>query len=236
MPAVSLNIDLGELPAEPDELYAVATVVNIACGGHAGDAGSMTRAIQLALASGARIAAHPSYPDRAGFGRKSISMDNQALRESIAMQCAALQDIARAAGQQIDLLKPHGALYHDAITTRRTAEAVLEGAIEGLRMHAIELVVASGGMLFELARERGLRYAVEGFADRAYQPDGRLVPRGQPGALITDAALAAEQAVRLAETGRIHTLCVHADTPGALAIAHAVRQALSERGWLAGPS
>jgi UPF0271 protein len=236
MPRVSLNIDLGELPGEPDELYAAASVVNIACGGHAGDLASMTRAIELATKSGATLAAHPSYPDRTHFGRKSLSMDTSLLRESVASQCALLKDAARRAGQRIERVKPHGALYHDATTDRRTAEALLEGAREGLGTQDIELCGAPVGMLFDLATERSVRYAREGFADRTYRSDGGLVPRTQPDALITDPALAAAQAVRLAATGQFDTLCVHADTPDALSIARAVRQALAAGGFFADPA
>src|SRR5690242_7817176 len=113
MPRIWLNVDLGELPDEPDELYSLATMVNVACGGHAGDEGSMARAVRLAAAAGARLAAHPSYPDRQGFGRTSMAMEPTALTESVRAQLATLDAVARAAGTRIEAVKPHGALYHD---------------------------------------------------------------------------------------------------------------------------
>jgi UPF0271 protein len=250
VPTVDLNIDLGELPYEPEELYGLATVANIACGGHAGDAGSMARAVALASAAGARIAAHPSYPDRARFGRESLAMEEAALRDSVRAQCAALRAAAEAAGARVALLKLHGALYHDAARDPGRARAALDGATAGLgpgsglrarashdRARGLARVVGPPwGVLSDEALARGLAYAREGFADRAYTAEGRLVPRGAPGALLTDPAACAAQAVRLAEAGGCDTLCVHGDSPGAVAIARAVREALEARGLLAPPA
>jgi UPF0271 protein len=239
VPTVDLNIDLGELPEEPEELYALATVVNIACGGHAGDAGSMARAVALALAAGARIAAHPSYPDRARFGRERLAMDEAALRDTVRAQCAALRAAAEAAGARVALVKLHGALYHDAASDPILARAALDGALAGLCLRGsgpaggIGVVGPPWGLLSDEARARGLGYAREGFADRAYTAEGRLVPRGVPGAVLTDPAACAAQAVRLAEAGGVDTLCVHGDSPGATAVAAAVRGALAARGLLA---
>lgn len=236
--AVDLNIDLGELPGEPDELYALATVVNVACGGHAGDDASMARAVALAAAAGALVAAHPSYPDRARFGRESLDIDDNTLREAIAAQCASLRAAAEAAGVRVARLKLHGALYHDAARDPVRARAALAGAASGLGGGGggggLEVVVGPPwGLLADEARGRGLRYAREGFADRGYDAAGRLVPRGAPGALLADPAAAAAQALRLAEAGGVETLCVHGDSPGAVEMARAVREALAARGLLA---
>ncbi len=259
---VTLNVDIGELADEPEELYRIATVVNVACGGHAGDAASMARAVTLAREAGAEIAAHPSYPDREGFGRTTMAIAPEALRASIESQCAALQAIA---GGSVRAVKLHGALYHDAARDPVIAEAVLRGAMTGLgvrpadtargdRSDATEppiggplTVVREGatmrpadlawvgpshGAIASTARAAGLAYVREAFADRGILPNGSLIPRGQPGALIVDPERAAAQAVALARAGDADTLCVHSDTPNAVAIARAVRRALDAEGLL----
>jgi 5-oxoprolinase (ATP-hydrolysing) subunit A len=235
MSPVDLNIDLGELPGEPAELFALATVANVACGGHAGDRASMARAISFALTRGTRLAAHPSYPDRDGFGRKSMAIAPADLASSVEGQCAALQAIARKLGYPVAMVKPHGALYHDAARDLELAAAVLDGASRGLGMPAADLTVVGPprGALLEETLRRGARYAREGFADRAYRADGSLVPRSEPGALVTDPGACAKQALSLAGSGTIETLCVHGDTRDAVAIAARVRDALVQAGALA---
>jgi UPF0271 protein len=227
---VTLNIDLGELPDEPEELYRLCTVANVACGGHAGDAASMARAVAWAKAGGATVAAHPSYPDRANFGRVSLSIEPEALRASVVEQIAALRKIAAAAGVTIDTVKPHGALYHDAGKHDALAHALVEAVLEALGEGAA-MVGPPGSGLAVHARAKGLRWLDEGFADRGYGPDGHILPRGTPGAMIEDPARAAEQASKLAR--EVQTLCVHGDTRGAVAIARAVRAALESEGLLA---
>jgi UPF0271 protein len=221
---VLLNVDLGELPDEPEELYRCAHVANVACGGHAGDAASMRRAIALCLASGTRLGAHPSYPDRAGFGRARMAMRPEALAASVAEQCARLAAAAREAGAPIAFLKPHGALYHAAGQEMATAEAVVRAAVETLG--AVTIIGGARSELAAASLRAGLAFAREGFADRGTRPDGTLVPRGQPGDLVTDPAAAAARARELAARGDVETVCVHGDTPGAVAIARAVREAL----------
>jgi len=227
---VALNVDLGELADEPDELYRLATVVNIACGGHAGDATSMARAVSLAHATGAVIAAHPSYPDRAGFGRKTMVIDPRELQRAVAAQCAALQQIA---GGVVRTVKLHGALYHDAARDPGLAAAVMQGASEGLASASLTWVGPPHGAVRERALHSGLAYVREGFADRGYTPDGALIARGQPGALIEDAHVAAQQALALARGGAVDTVCVHSDTANAVEIARAVRAALTAADLLA---
>lgn len=223
--SVDLNVDLGELPDEPEELYSLATVVNIACGGHAGDEPSMVRAVERARRFGARIAAHPSYPDPENFGRCSLAMDLGALYETLIDQCDALADIARASGVDVELVKLHGALYHDASDRPEVAAAVLDGIVSALPFGPV-IVGPHGGALGPAARARELPYAREAFADRRYDPNGKLIPRSQPNALIEDPAQAAEQAVRLARSGEFETICVHGDGRNALLVAKAVRNAL----------
>lgn len=225
MKRVSLNIDLGELPDEPDEFYSVATVVNIACGGHAGDAVSMRRALERARDAKARVAAHPSYPDRAGFGRKTMSIAPTELETSLRDQMAKLVEIAREVGVVVMSVKPHGALYHDAANTVEIA-ACLMRAIDSVLGTSAAIVGPPYGVLREMAQTQGRAYLNEGFADRTYLPNGHLVPRSQPNALLVDPIEAAAQAVRLAQQNQFDTLCVHGDAPGALAVARAVRQAL----------
>lgn len=215
-----INVDAGELPDESPELWALADVINGACGGHAGDADSMARLAAFCASSSIRLGAHPSYPDRARFGRVSLAIDPAALADSVAAQCRALADAAAAAGTQVTAFKPHGALYHDATANEQLAVAVIRAAVEALGNDVL-VIGPPHGALQQAAIRYGLRYAREGFADRAMRPDGSLVPRSEPGALITDPAEAAAQARRLAPL--VDTICIHGDTAGALAIARAVR-------------
>jgi UPF0271 protein len=218
-----MNLDAGEHDDEPEALWAMFDVLNIACGGHAGDAASMDRVVRWCVASGRTIGAHPSYPDRAGFGRRTLAIEPDALGAAVAEQCAALAEIARRQGQSVAYVKPHGALYHDAAASPAIARAVVIAAAGALG-DAITVIGPPAGALREAAAARGVGYASEGFADRRMRPDGGLVPRSEPGALLTDPADAAAQARALAD--RVDTICCHADTPGALAIAAAVHGAL----------
>ncbi len=217
---VTLNVDLGELEGEPEELYALADVANVACGGHAGDAASMRRACRLARAHGTRVFAHPSYPDREGFGRRALAIEPDALRSSLQAQCAALLEAAAAEGVAVEGVKPHGALYHAVATDL----AVARVAVEGCAAIAGPWVVAPGARLAELVPTS----LVEGFADRGYAADGTLIPRGAEGALLDDAATAAAQARLLLRMDRFQTLCVHGDRLAAVAIARAVRGVLGD--------
>jgi UPF0271 protein len=220
-----LNIDLGEIEGEADELYAYAHVANVACGGHAGDARSMARALALCREHGTRVGAHPSYPDREGFGRRRLAIDAAAMRDVVAAQCEALAAAARASGLCVELVKAHGALYHAARDDAELADAVLAGAVQSLGA-GVTVIGPPEGALASAAARVHLSYAREGFADRATRPDGTLVPRTEPGALVTDPRAAAERARELLRAGGVDTICVHGDTPGAVAIARAVRAAL----------
>lgn len=219
-----LNIDLGELPEEPIELYEYAQLANIACGGHAGDAASMDRALRRCMRSKVRAGAHPSYPDPEHFGRRSQAVAPATMRSEVNTQCERLASVARELGIAIEAVKPHGALYHDANRDPDLAAALIAGAVGVLG--TITIVGPPGGALASSASAAGLPFAREGFADRSMLPSGELVPRDQPHALVGDPALAAAQAVRLAALGRYDTLCVHGDSPGSVAIARAVREAL----------
>jgi UPF0271 protein len=219
---VLLDLDAGELDDETEALWSVFDILNVACGGHAGDAMSMERIAKFAQRGKPELGAHPSYPDRAGFGRHTMALDPVVLQAIVGEQCDALAQIARRHGLVIGYVKLHGALYHDANASAPIAEAALRGAIDVLGKNVIAIGPPRGA-LAEAAATVGVRYLREGFADRTMRPDGTLVPRSEPGALITDPARAAAQAASLRD---VDVLCVHGDTPGALDIARAVREAI----------
>jgi UPF0271 protein len=220
-----LNIDLGELPDEDERLYAYAQVANIACGGHAGDEHSMRRALEACARHGTRAGVHPSYEDRENFGRQELPVTPEVLRAQVAAQCARLVALATGVGVPVRHAKPHGALYHAANREPALARAVVEGVVESLGP-GVTFLGPGSGALREAARAAGLAYAREGFADRGTRPDGSLIPRGQPGAVLTDATVARENALRLALGGTVDTLCVHGDSPGAVEMAREVRAVL----------
>lgn len=225
---IVLNLDGGEHDDEPEALYALADVVHIACGGHAGDEASMDRVVQACLRSGTRFGAHPSYDDREGFGRRAQEVLPELLAASIAEQCTRLLRVAERHGAGLVSAKPHGALYHAAHADEATARACVAGVARALGT-GVAIVGLAGGALERAALAAGLAYQREAFADRGVRADGSLVPRGEPGALIEDEAVAAARARALAARGDVDTLCVHADTPGAVAIARAVRATLGPK-------
>ena len=219
-----LNVDLAELHDEPETLYSYAQLVNVSCGAHAGDEALARSACTLATRHGAQPGAHPSYPDREHFGRKRLSLSDAALRETLRAQLRWLDLIARASGVALMHVKPHGALYHAARDLPEVAAAVIEVTHEVLG--DVAMVGPPEGRLRELCSDRGLPYLREGFADRGYLPDGSLVPRGEPGALLDDLDAVRAQVRRLVRDGSYDTLCVHGDGPHAVAIARAVREVL----------
>lgn len=225
-PRVLLGIDLGERD-EPEDLFRLAHAANIACGGHAGNDASMRRAVERCVANGTIVGAHPSYPDREGFGRRRVAMKPEQVRACVREQCARLGAIAREAGAAVERVKAHGALYHAANAEAAEARAVVEGAVDAVGRRVTIVGRAQGALAAEAARA-GVGFAREAFADRAARADGSLVPRGEPGALVTDPAAAAARARELAARGDVETICVHGDTPNAVAIARAVREALDD--------
>lgn len=222
-----LNVDAGELESEPEELYGLADLVHVACGGHAGDAQSMERVVALCHAAGTRVGAHPSYVDRARFGRVRLDVGAPELAHQVEEQLAALRAVADRLGVPVVSMKPHGALYHAANGDRALAEACASATKRVLG--AVSVVGPPRGALHDAATAVGLPYLREAFADRGVMPDGSLVPRGMPGALVEDPAQAAARARELAHASDVETICLHGDTPGALAIARAVRDALGPR-------
>jgi UPF0271 protein len=227
---VDLNADLGEsygrwTLGDDGSLLPLITSANIACGFHAGDPLTLRRTVALAVDSGVVIGAQVSYPDLVGFGRRRMDVEPAELEADILYQVSALDGISRVAGAGVRYVKPHGALYHRTLTDEGQARA----AAAAVAAYSTDLAVVTmaGSVLAGAAADAGLRVVAEGFADRAYTPGGRLVPRGEPGAVLTDVASVAAQAVRLVSAGTVHTLCLHGDTPGAVGFARAVREALA---------
>ncbi len=223
---IDLNCDMGELEDAAHEaaLMAFVTSANIACGAHAGDLVTMERTARLALERAVRIGAHPGYPDRENFGRLELAMSTEAVAQTVFEQIALLDGVVTRLGGAVAYVKPHGALYNVAVHNAGVARAIAEGAA---RWNPGTLLFGlAGSPMLEVWRAMGMRVAGEAFADRRYEPDGTLRSRKLPGALITDPAEAAAQAVRLANTGLAETICVHGDTPGAVAILKACREAL----------
>jgi UPF0271 protein len=242
--AIDLNADLGE-GAGPDgaadgALLEVVTTAHVACGFHAGDPSVMAGTVRAAVAAGVVVGAHPSYPDRAGFGRRSMDRPPAVVADDLAYQLGALQGVARRAGGTVRSVKPHGALYHRVAGDEALALAVAGVVREG--GDALVLVLPAGAPALAVASGAGVAVAAEAFCDRGYLADGSLAPRGVPGALVTDPDEAGARAVALV-TGRpltaldgtplrldCDTLCVHGDTPGSPGIARAVRRALAGAG------
>jgi UPF0271 protein len=220
---IDLNADLGEEVTDDDALLAVVTSANVACGYHAGGPAIMSAVCAEAARRGVAVGAQVSYDDRAGFGRVARDVAYEVLREQVADQVGALASIAAAAGTSVRYLKPHGALYHRVIDDEEQAAAVLAGSDQ-------LPVLGMPGALLTLAAAAGRPIFREGFPDRGYTGDGRLVPRSEPGALIEDEAAIVAQALMLA--GTVDSVCLHGDSPGAVAHAVAVRRALEAAGYL----
>jgi len=240
MATIDLNADLGEGAPFDAELLQIVSSANIACGGHAGDSESMAATVRSAIANGVAVGAHPGYADRDGFGRESGFMSGDALYESLTGQVTALADIAAELGARLSHVKPHGALYNDALRNRDLADIIARVIADAPGEPAF--MGMAGTELERSANQHGLDFVAEAFVDRAYEPDGTLVSRKEPGAVHEDLAVATTQAVRLAEDGettarngeivkvRADTLCIHGDTPGAAEKARAVRDVLESHG------
>lgn len=240
---VDLNADVGESfgayrIGTDEELIPLVTSVNVAGGLHGGDPLTIARTADLAMANGVAVGAHPGYPDLAGFGRRPMHLGDEELAATVRYQLGAVA--AFTPGHRLQHVKAHGAMYHRAVSDRDFARALV-AAIKAFDPDVIHVVLA--GSLWEtVAREEGARVAREAFADRALLPDGRLLPRSEPGAVIHDPADVASRAVGIVVDGRAvavdgsdvllsaDTLCIHGDTPGAPDLARAVRDALERAG------
>ncbi|MFZ3597130.1 LamB/YcsF family protein [Streptomyces sp. BH104] len=242
---IDLNADLGEgfgrwTLTDDEALLSVVTSANVACGFHAGDPSVMRRVCDLAAERGVRIGAQVSYRDLAGFGRRAMDVPPDELAAEVAYQIGALRVFAEAAGADVAYVKPHGALYNRTVRDAEQARAV----VDGVRLAGGELPVLGlpGSRLLAAAEEFGLRPVREAFADRAYTPEGTLVPRREPNAVVQDADAVVRRSVAFAVDGGVEavdgsrvavaarSLCVHGDTPGAAAIAARVRVALEDAG------
>jgi UPF0271 protein len=226
---IDLNCDMGELEDAAHEaaLMAHITSANIACGGHAGDEATMERTVLLALERKVRIGAHPGYPDRANFGRLEIPMAPADIAHTVRLQIERLDAVVRRLGGAIVHVKPHGALYNVAVRSAEVARAIGDGVAQWNA--AIPVFGLAASPMLDVWRSMGLIAMGEGFADRRYEADGSLRARKYSDALIADPREAAAQAVRLARSGTVQTICVHGDTPGAVAILKACREALTSQ-------
>ena len=241
MPAIDLNSDLGESfgtwrLGDDDAMLDLVSSANVACGFHAGDPSTLRRVCRAAAERNVTIGAQVSYPDLVGFGRRFIDMDPAELRDSVLYQLGALDGFAQVAGTGVGYIKPHGGLYHACISHPEQAEAVVAAAHEYDPSMAV--LGAPGSPLLAVADARGMESVAEAFADRAYLADGRLVPRTQDGAVLTDPVVIAARAVSIAVNRRVtaidgtdievhaRSICIHGDTPGAVEIARAVRAGL----------
>jgi len=245
MPAVDLNADLGEgfgiwQLGDDENMLDIVTSANLACGFHAGNPVGLARICGAAAARGVRIGAQVGYFDLAGFGRRRIEVEPEELRADVIYQIGALQAMARAAGTALGYVKPHGALYNTVASDPEQARAVAEA------VHAADpglpVLGPAGSAFFAEAVRLGLRTVAEAFADRAYLPDGTLVPRRDPGAVLHEPEQVADRVASMVTTGQVtavdgsvigveaESICVHGDSPGAVRIAAAVRRRLQAEG------
>ena len=224
---IDLNADLGEGVTDDPGLLAVVTSANVACGYHAGDVATMTAVCEEAVRRGVVVGAQVSYADREHFGRVALDVAYDVLRDEVADQVFTLTRIARHAGLPVAYVKPHGALYNRVVDDEEQARAVLDGSGD------LPVLGLPGSVLLDLAARDGRTVWREGFPDRGYPVGpwaGRLLPRDQPGAVLTDPDEVAARAVAMAQSGDVDSVCVHGDSPGAVRTARAVRVALETAG------
>jgi UPF0271 protein len=243
---IDLNADVGEATttdgiAVERALLDIVTSVHVACGGHAGDQASMRATVAATMAAGVRVGAHPSYPDRAGFGRRRVDLEPAQLHASLTEQLDALVDVCASLGASVASVKAHGALYGE-VARGDAAYDVFLGAVEATCAPGTTLVLPAGSPAVHRARTAARAVSEEGFCDRTYAPSGGLVDRHEEGAVHRHPSEAAGQALALVRHGRVRTsdgalldlhvdtLCVHGDSPGAVAMAAAVRQVLEANG------
>jgi len=243
MPNIDINSDLGESfgawsMGDDAAMLDIVTSANVACGFHAGDPAGILRTVKAAAAKNVTIGAHVSYPDKVGFGRRNMDVASDELTADVIYQIGSLQGLAKAAGTSVRYVKPHGALYNTIAHDRRQAMAVIE-AIRAVDPTLV-LVALAGSTLIELARSEGLTCIAEAFADRAYTPQGTLVSRREPGAVLHDPVLVAQRMLRLVQDGTLEaidgsmvkieadSICVHGDSPSAVEMARELRRVLEQ--------
>lgn len=237
---VDLNADLGEGAGNDEALLQLVSSANIACGWHAGDAKTMRECVRWALAGGVAVGAHPSFPDRENFGRSAMQLPPEEIVANMLYQIGALDAIVRAEGGRLAHVKPHGMLYNQAVKEPALAAALCEAV--RLFDPSLRFFGLAGSGMIEAARQAGLTPVEEVFADRGYMPDGSLVPRGRPGALIEDEEEALAQTLSLVRDRRVtaidgssvpvnaQSVCLHGDGAHALAFARRIRQRLDAEG------
>jgi 5-oxoprolinase (ATP-hydrolysing) subunit A len=241
MTRMDLNCDMGEVPeavtdGTQDSIMCSLTSVNVACGGHAGDASTMKATIEQALHWNLALGAHPGYPDRANFGRLELELSPEAITEFVFEQVRGFGEVVEGFGSRVTHVKPHGALYNQAASNRAVARALAAGVFRWRRN--VALVGLAGSLMLDVFQEAGFRIIAEAFADRRYEPDGTLRSRKFKDALIHAPEECGKQALNIAEKGRVvscdgtevtveaQTICIHGDTPGASRIAAAVAREL----------
>jgi UPF0271 protein len=245
MAAIDLNSDLGESygawsMGDDEAMLAIVSSANIACGFHAGDPAGIYRTVKAAAEKGVVVGAHVSYPDRVGFGRRDLDVTSEELIADVIYQIGALKGVAAAAGTTVRYVKPHGALYNRIANDAKQGQAVIDG-IKAIDPSLVLMGLANAPIL-DLARKAGLAVVAEAFADRAYTPEGQLVSRREAGAVLHDAVKIADRMVRLAREGTLEaidgsiikieaqSICVHGDSPGAVAIAQEIRRRFEAEG------
>jgi 5-oxoprolinase (ATP-hydrolysing) subunit A len=243
--SIDLNCDMGEgfgawAHPQDEQLFALVSSANVACGFHASDPRTMRRTVRLARDHGVAVGAHPSFPDLVGFGRRMLAATPDEIADDVVYQVGALWAFCRAEGVRLAHVKPHGALYNAAARDASIARAIA-GAVRSVDP-SLWLVCLAGSALVEAGRAEGLACAEEAFADRGYARDGSLLPRDRPGALVTEPGAVAERVSRLARERLLRaadgtdlkvaaaTVCVHGDTPGAVELARAIRARLDADG------
>ncbi len=245
MLTIDINSDLGEsfgawAMGDDAAMLDIVSSANVACGFHAGDPAGILKTLRAASERGVAIGAHVGYRDLAGFGRRNMDPSSEELIGDVIYQIGALQGLARAAGTRVTYVKPHGALYNTIAVDKRQAKDVIDAilAVDP----SLVLMALAGSQLVEQARAAGLTVVAEAFADRAYTPEGNLVSRREKGAVLHDPELVAERMVRMVKEGVVEaidgtltkvdaqSICVHGDSPGAVAMAKRLREKFEQSG------
>jgi 5-oxoprolinase (ATP-hydrolysing) subunit A len=245
MTAIDLNSDLGEsygawAMGDDEAMLSIVSSANVACGFHAGDPLGILKTVKAAAEKGVSIGAHVSYPDRVGFGRRDMDVTSAELTADVIYQIGAIKGVATAAGVTVDYVKPHGALYNRIAHDPKQGQAVIDG-IKAIDPNLV-LMGLAGAPILALAQKSGLKTVAEAFADRAYTPGGELVSRREAGSVLHDPDLIARRMLQLAREGTLEaidgstikvdaqSICVHGDSPGAVAIAREIRRAFEADG------
>lgn len=245
MVTIDVNSDLGESVAgiavsDDDAILDVVSSANVACGFHAGNPHGISATVKSAAQRGVTVGAHPAYNDPVGFGRRFIDYDPAQLADEVLYQIGALDAIARAHGTEVRYVKPHGALYNEIVRNEEHAQAVVDGVRAFSR--SVPLLLLPGSIAGDLAQKAGIEVVTEAFADRRYNPDGTLVSRREPDAVVSDVDEVCTRVVDMATKGTVvsrdgqeirvdaQSICVHGDSPGAVEMSRAIRSALDEAG------